>query len=234
MLKKTALTKNLLSAVDAFQYITQAAIEGSPAVCMFTGNAGLGKTTAGEYLFIESAGLLMRCRKADTLGSVIERLALELGLPKRQRKNDMIDYIVQELAELNKPLFIDESDYLANKPEVLEGFRDIYDMSNVPMIFIGYAQLPRAIKRLPQLASRISQHVEFKPADTDDLMILSETVLPQLNISECLLDELRAAAKGNFRQIHTGLGSIERFAQANSLSSINAQQWANQMFFPSI
>ena len=47
----TAKTKNVMAAFDAYQIVEQAAQEGSPAVCIFSGQSGLGKTTAGAFLF---------------------------------------------------------------------------------------------------------------------------------------------------------------------------------------
>lgn len=234
MRNQTALTKNLIAALDAYQYISQAAKDGSPAIAMFTGDAGLGKSKAGEYLFIEADGLLVRCCRADTHGTILTKIANELGLEQRQSKKDTQDYIVNELAQLNKPLFIDEADYLVNKIDVLEGIRDIYDLALVPIILIGYAQLPRKVKRLPQLVSRIAQHVEFKCADFADITCMAESLVENTQISEDLLAALLSVSKGNFRHIHTGLATIERFARSNELSTISAEQWAHRPFFPII
>lgn len=234
MKNQTALTKNVIAALDAYQYIEQAALDGSPAIAMFTGDAGLGKSKAGEYLFIETDGLLVRCCRADTHGTLLQKLANELGLEARRSKKVMQDYIVSELAALQKPLFIDEADYLVNKIDVLEGIRDIYDMANVPIILIGYAQLPRKVKRLPQLVSRIAQHVEFKPADMADIITMADSLLSYTEVEEQLLKELLVVSKGNFRRIHTGLTTIERFAKSNNLSTVNSMQWAQRQFFPII
>jgi hypothetical protein len=234
MRSQTALTKNIIAALDAYQYIDQASKDGSPAIAMFTGDAGLGKSKAGEYLFIEADGLLVRCCRADTHGTLLQKLANELGLEHRKSKKDMQDFIVNELATLNKPLFIDEADYLVNNIAVLEGIRDIYDLANVPIILIGYAQLPRKVKRLPQLVSRIAQHVEFQSADFEDIYTMSQSLVDGTNIQQCLLVELLSVSRGNFRHIHTGLSTIERFAISNELSTINAEQWAQRPFFPII
>ena len=165
----TAKTKNVMAAFDAYQTVEQAAQEGSPAMALFSGQAGLGKTTAGAFLFVQADGILVRCLKSDTMGTLLERLAQDLGLDKRQRKADMINFIVRELALTGKPLFIDEADYLADKTEVLETIRDIYDLSGVPIVLIGYEHLPKKIKRLPQLFGRISQHVQSQKADEEDI-----------------------------------------------------------------
>lgn len=233
MKNQTALTKNVINALDAYQCIKQAAEDGSPAIAMFTGDAGLGKSKAGEYLFIEADGLLVRCSRADTHGTLLQKLANELGLEARRSKKEMQDFIVQELATTGKPLFIDEADYLVDKIDVLEGIRDIYDLSNVPIILIGYAQLPSKVKRLPQLVSRIAQHVKFQAADLDDLIIMAHSLVDTIEIDKSLLEELLSKSKGNFRHIHTGLATIERFALTNNQTEINAVQWADRELFPS-
>lgn len=227
-----ARTKNVLAAFDAYQTVQEASIEGAPAMCMFSGQAGLGKTTAGAFLFVHADGILVRCLKSDTLGTLLERLAQDLGLEKRQRKADMINFIVKELAVTGKPLFIDEADYLAENTAVLETLRDIYDLSNVPIILIGYEHLPKKVKRLPQLFSRISQHVEFQKADFDDIQTMADELVEHTVIQDDLLKELLDAAKGNFRRITTGLATIEKFAKSNGLESVNSHQWAGGQFFP--
>jgi DNA transposition AAA+ family ATPase len=233
MKNQTALTKNVINALDAYQCIEQAAEDGSPAIAMFTGDAGLGKSKAGEYLFVEADGLLVRCSRADTHGTLLQKLANELGLETRRSKKEMQDFIVQELSATGKPLFIDEADYLVDKIDVLEGIRDIYDLSNVPIILIGYAALPSKVKRLPQLVSRIAQHVKFQPADLNDLTTMAHSLVDTIEIDQSLLEELLRKSKGNFRNIHTGLATIERFALANKKTELNAEQWADRELFPS-
>jgi DNA transposition AAA+ family ATPase len=232
MKSTTARTKNILAAFDAYQNVAEAAMDGTPAMGMFSGKAGLGKTTAGAWLFSHADGILVRCLKADTLGTFLERLALDLGLEARSRRADMLNFIVRELAFQNKPVFIDEADYLAEKVPVLETLRDIYDLANVPIILIGYEQLPKKIKRLPQLLSRISQHVEFKPADLEDITIMANDLVENCTIDQALLEQLLKASKGNFRRITVGLGYIEKFCRSNSISNISQSQWADRPFFP--
>ncbi|WP_299072791.1 AAA family ATPase [uncultured Paraglaciecola sp.] len=222
----TAQTKNILNAYDAYITITEAALEGIPAMGMFSGKAGLGKTTAGAWLFCQADGILVRCLKADTLGTFLERLANDLGLDKRQRQADMIDYIVKELALAGKPLFIDEADYLAEKFNVLETIRDIYDLANIPIILIGYAELPRKLKRLPQLDSRISQHVEFEPADFEDTQIMATQLLENCSLEDDLIQKVLDESKGNFRRITVALSHIEKFCHVNNLTKISAAQWS--------
>lgn len=227
-----ALTKNILRATEAYHNLVEAANANSPGIGLFSGDAGNGKTTAGGYLFVQADGVLVRCLRADTLGTFLERLAGDLGLEQRQRKADMLNYIVKELALTRRPLFIDEADYLVERTDVLETIRDIYDMANVPIVLIGYAQLPRKVKRLPQLFSRIAQHVEFRKADMDDIVTMADSLVDRTKISEDLLAELLDVSRGNFRSIHTGLVAIEKFAAANDLPSISLAQWGDQAFFP--
>ncbi|WP_337840481.1 ATP-binding protein [Rheinheimera sp.] len=235
MKSAVAKTKNVIAAFDAYQSIVEASQSGTPAMAMFTGTAGLGKTTAGSWLFAKADGLLVRCLKADTLGTFLSRLAMELsgdsaGISRAAR----LDFIVRELAGSQKPLFIDECDYIADKTEILETIRDIYDLTGVPVILIGYSVLPSKVKRLGQLYSRISQHVEFKPADFDDLSLMAKELVTDTFIKPCLLQDLLNAAQGNFRRLHTGLDAIEKFARTNTLREIEAHQWGDKPFFPQV
>ncbi|WP_102798759.1 AAA family ATPase [Bowmanella denitrificans] len=233
MKSTVARTSNVMAAFEAFQNLMDAAQSGSPAIGMFTGKAGYGKTTAGVWLFAQANGLLVRCLKADSPRSFLERIGQELGLDKRWSKVDTFNFIIKELCVTRLPLFIDECDYIADKPEILETIRDIYDMANVPIIMIGYAELPRKIKRLEQLDSRVAQHVEFKPANSGDIAIMAKALLENCSIADCLAAQLLDVSKGSYRRIHTALDKIEKFAKANKLTSVTAEQWGNQAFFPS-
>lgn len=235
MKSAVAKTKNVLAAFDAYQSIVEASQSGTPAIAMFTGTAGLGKTTAGSWLFARADGLLVRCLKADTLGTFLHRLSEELSIDQtRCSRADRLQFIVRELATTQKPLFIDECDYIAEKTEILETIRDIYDLTNIPIILIGYSALPSKVKRLGQLSSRISQHVEFRPADMDDLVLMAKELVTDTRINDCLLKDLLVAAGGNFRRLHTGLDTIEKFARSNSMQTISAEQWGEKPFFPSV
>lgn len=237
MKSAVAKTKNVLAAFLAYQSIVEASQSGTPAIAMFTGSAGLGKTTAGSWLFAKADGLLVRCLKADTLGTFLSSLAKELGLDTRSNgvsRVATLNFIVEELASSQKALFIDECDYIADKTEILETIRDIYDLANVPIILIGYNALPAKVKKLGQLSSRISQHVEFRPADFDDLSLMTKELITDTEIQPCLLQELLTAAAGNYRRLHTGLDTIEKFARTNQMKTINAEHWGDKPFFPSV
>jgi hypothetical protein len=97
---------------------------------------------------------------------------------------------------------------------------------------IGYEQLPKKIKRLEQLESRISQHVQFQPADFDDIQIMATELVEGVHIAPCLLQDLLSKSKGNFRRITVGLVTIEKFSHSNGIKTITSEQWANAPFFP--
>jgi DNA transposition AAA+ family ATPase len=221
-----------MEALEAYAYIEQAAKERSPSIAMFTGKAGLGKSHAGEFLFVHGGGLLVRCSRSDTHRTFLLQLAKEVGLPSKRGAKEMEDYIVEQLLEDPRPIFVDECDYLAEKPAVLEGIRDIYDKAQVPVILIGYEHLPKKIKALPQLESRIAKHVQFKSADLEDARLMSEALLDNLTLNDDLLRDLRSQCKGNYRRLHTGLSTVERWAKSNGLDSVDLEQWGDQQYFP--
>src|SRR5260370_5064606 len=92
----------------------------------------------------------------------------ELSLQPMARTAPMINAIVRALSMDNRPVFIDEADYLADKPVLLETLRSLHDVSSSPLILIGMRNFKQRVMQRDQLAGRISQWVEFQPVDLED------------------------------------------------------------------
>jgi DNA transposition AAA+ family ATPase len=225
------MTSNMMAAYEAYTNLEQAALDMTPAMGLFSGEAGLGKTTAGGFLFVQANGVLVRCRRADTISTFFKSLAKDLGLETRWGLAQNLDIATEGLAQANKPLFIDECDYIAENVAILESIRDIYDTVNIPIVLIGYAKLPKHIRSMPQLASRVAEHVEFKPATLEDTALMASELIPQITLSECLLAHINAETRGNYRRIHTSLSKVEKFAEANQLAEIDKDAWGNNQLF---
>lgn len=229
MQKKTLRTKNLIASYELLSQLEAAAQEGTPAMGLITGNAGLGKTTSAAWLFGKADGVLVDCDLIDDAASILRKLCREYGLTPPHGKTRMLNAVKTQAQEVGKPIFFDESDYIARNVSVLETIRSIYDFAQVPMLLIGYEKLPQITKTMPQLRSRVGGHIKLIPADMEDAKLMAS--LASVCVEDDLLSALLEDTAGNFRDIRTGLSNIEKLAQANSLESISLAQWPSKKDF---
>lgn len=167
-----------------------------------------------------------------TLAQLLRQIVKELSGPDIYTREAMLNYIIEHMAIHNRPLFIDEADYLLNDKNTLEIVRDIHDLTNCPVVLIGMESVRRKLQRHRQFYNRISEWLEFQPTQREDLQIIVNAVIePTLTIQDDLLSQLLSDTDGEVRRIITGLSKIEAFALANGLTSIDLQQWGNKEFF---
>lgn len=166
----------------------------------------------------------------STPTSLLNAMCKELGITKRANA-EAVDDIVTQLSETNRPLFIDEADYLARKTALIEMLRDIHDLASVPVVLIGMGGFQRKIRYLRQLTGRIAEAVEFLPATFDDAQALARE-LAEVVIAPDLVQKLYGDSRGSIRLFVNGLSRIEQFASSRGLDSIAAHEWpANKAFF---
>jgi DNA transposition AAA+ family ATPase len=195
-----------------------------PGIGLIHGPSGYGKTTAVEWLFNQDEvnGIYVRCYKADTVTSILEQISKEIGIQRRHNVRGMVDGIVEVVREQELCLFIDEADYVVGSARIMETLRDIYDATEQPLILVGMEEIARRISQRKQLFNRISQWIEFRPADLEDVSFIAREMLEvDIEIDEALLDLIRRRANGVVRVITTALDKIEKFAMANDLDAIS-------------
>jgi DNA transposition AAA+ family ATPase len=231
MTKVVAPVKNVIALQDVIDSLSNRDY-GVPGIGLVHGKSGLGKTTAVTYLFNQINGIYVSMRTTDTATSLLARIMDELGAQPLSRVAKMVDYIVEQMSLHERALFIDEADYLMGDVRMLETVRDIYDATEVPVVLIGMDQIARRISSRKQFYNRISEWAEFKPADLDDVIVMSDSLIRSgVRVDHDLLDDLRSQAAGELRRITIGLKRIEKLAQVNELDLVTQAHWGNQPFF---
>jgi DNA transposition AAA+ family ATPase len=231
MTKVVAPVKNVIALQDVIDSLSNRDY-GVPGIGLVHGKSGLGKSTAVTYLFNQINGIYVSMRTTDTATSLLARIMDELGAQPLSRVAKMVDYIVEQMSLHERALFVDEADYLMGDVRMLETVRDIYDATEVPVVLIGMDQIARRISSRKQFYNRISEWAEFKPADLDDVIVMSDSMVRSgIRIDHDLLDDLRSQAAGELRRIAIGLKRIEKLAQVNELDFVTQAHWGNQPFF---
>lgn len=215
MLKTEQLLDNLLNRSSIV-----------PGIGLIHGPSGYGKTTAVEWLFNQDEvnGLYVRCYKADTVTSLLEQIAKEIGIPQRHGLRSQVDGIVEAVRSEELALFIDEADYVVGNARIMETLRDIYDATEQPLILVGMEEIARRISQRKQLFNRISQWIEFRPADLEDVALIAREMMEvNVSIDEELLDLIRKRANGVVRVIVSALDKVEKMVLASGADVVGLQ-----------
>lgn len=194
-----------------------------PGIGLIHGPSGFGKTTAVEYLFNQDEvnGVYVRCYRTDTVTTLLEQICREIGIQPRHNLRSMVDGIIESVRRDQMCLFIDEADYIVGNSRILETLRDIYDATQQPLVLVGMEEIARRISQRKQLFNRISQWIEFKPADLEDVALIAQEMLEvEVTIEEELLDLIRKRSNGQVRVIVSALDKIEKSAIASDVSII--------------
>jgi len=229
MRNKLAPTKNVAALRLAYEALA-GRDHGVPGMGLVHGFTGAGKTTAICELVTRVQGIYVRATSSWTPTSMLAKVQQELGAAPMQRRADMLDFIAARLTETQRPLFVDEADYLFSNVAMLDSLRDVHDLSGAPVVLIGMDGIAKRLIHRRQLAGRISHWVEFLPSDLDDARVLAQTVC-EVILDDELLASVHAQAKGSMRLMTVGLARIEALAKANGWRDVSAEQWGHRALF---
>jgi hypothetical protein len=144
----------------------------------------------------------------------------------------MVQLSIDKLRIDGLPVFVDEADYLLEKPKTLDIIRDVYDEAKIPVVFIGSEDFTRRIKtskRYDKHRRRISQWIHFDGITFEDALKIERELL-DIRVDEKLLRSLFEASKGNIAAYTEGLRRIEEFASINQLSRVSPDHWNGRPF----
>ena len=210
----------LSEAADAL--LTRAS--GLPGMGLVRGDTGAGKTTAVCWLVNRVNGVYVRATAVWSPATALRAILREIDLDARGSNSDLVECIVEELAKRQRPLFVDEADYLVGRRMLIDTMRDIHDLSTVPVILIGMDGIQRSVATNRILAGRIAQEVQFAPCDAEDARMLADQ-LCEVAVADDLLGRLHAKATGSVRLIVVGLARIEAFARTRALENVDSAAW---------
>ncbi len=204
---------------------------GVPGIGLIWGASGFGKTTAITWLANQPRvnAVYVRAMATWTPTAMLGAIMRELDAEPRPRCAAMIDFIVGALAREDRPLFVDEADYLAENRKLLDTLRDLHDMATTPLILIGMKDFQRRVMNREQLAGRVSQWVEFQPADLKDARTLCDEVC-EVRVADDLLAALHKSCGGSMRGLVVGLSRIEHLARKHALPTVKLADWNGQPF----
>jgi DNA transposition AAA+ family ATPase len=221
---------------------------GAAEACLMVvdGVPGLGKTHATAWLSTQSESIYVRARRGWTPATAMGDIAKALqGGEEREFKISRFfetnySYVYKALEKrsieaqregLEFSVFIDEVDYFINDGKILESIRDLSDFLEIPIILIGMGKIRKSLVRFPQVASRISQMVEFQPLKQNDVTAVVNA-LCDFQVADDLLAHIAETTRGYMRELKEAIASIEKFGhRQGQATTITKEMMINQTLF---
>ncbi|OSI36117.1 AAA family ATPase [Neisseria dumasiana] len=211
---KIANINNLSLASVAMQRLVGRK-DGLPGLGVLYGPSGFGKTTAMVAVANETRAYYVQLRSAWAKKTLLEKICFEMGISPAKTTAGCLDQICEQLAASQRPLILDEADYLVTKAGMVELVRDIYEGSQAPVMLVGEEQLPAKLKKYERFHNRVLAWIGAQPVSMADAEQLAAIHAPSVKIKPDLLAHLVEISHGSVRRVTVNLANLE--SQADTL-----------------
>lgn len=223
MLSKIVPVKNVTRLNDAGETLRRRAAN-LPGMGLVHGETGYGKTTAVAWYTNRCGGIYVRATSVWTPSAMLRKIGEELRIRCSGSLQDMMDSIVDALSLSNRPLFIDEADYIVDSKRMTEAVRDLHDFTTVPVVLIGMGGIDQRLAGRKQFTGRVLRDVPFQPLDLADARLIADT-LCEIRVADDLLERLHRLVNGSTRLLVVGLARIEEHAKSMGTDELSSAGW---------
>jgi hypothetical protein len=212
-LAETGNVKRLLEGIGAVE--RRGAREASWLAAI--GEPGNGKTRTLQWWSTHHNGAYLRAKTNWRPNWMLAELAGELtGTQTPGGTRALYELVVRELMRQGRPIIIDEAWNMLHDARLLETLRDISDLvENLIIIGGEHRVTARLSARFPQIASRISEVIEFGTATIEDIRICCDT-LSETPIADDLAAEIFKQSGGHLREVKNAIARCEQIGKRNS------------------
>lgn len=219
-----------------------------PGLGTFHGFSGYGKTYSATYAANMYRALHVEVGASWTLKKFCQSVLKELGFVEGRRRQDkqatcavdimpktipdMVEQIIEALAIEERPLIIDEFDYVTSWGEKsVNVVREILDKSQAAIILIGEEALPNKLQTWERVHNRVLDWVPAQPANAEDTGILAQLYCPGVEVAPDLAERITALAEGRVRRICVNLERVREFAVSSGLQSVDLAAWGSRQLW---
>lgn len=195
--------------------------DGLPGLGVLYGHSGYGKTTATVAVANKTQAYYVQLRSAWSKKILLEKICFEMGIEPAKNVSGSLDAICEQLAATQRPLILDEADYLVTKAGMVELVRDIYEGSQAPILLVGEELLPNKLKKFERFHGRVLSWIPAQPVNEDDMRVLAAMYAPDVQLGDDVLAHIQAMAHGSVRRVTVNLVNLAQAAAANSLKELN-------------
>lgn len=221
--------RNVAALVELIERVQGRALN-LPGMATFYGPSGFGKSFSAIFATNKFEAITVQVKSTWTRKKLCTSILTEMGLPATSTVSDMVDDISQFLAMNDRPLIIDEADFLVQR-KMIEIVRDIHEQSGAPIILIGEELLPQKLKVWERVHGRMLDWVAAEPADISDVQHLMKLYVPGVSIASELLSKVLRGSHGSLRRICVNLDQIREFALIKGLEEVKVSDWGRRHFF---
>ena len=195
--------------------------DGLPGLGVLYGPSGFGKTTATVAIANKTQAFYVQLRSAWSKKTLLEKICFEMGLSAPKTAAGCLDAICEQLAATQRPLILDEADYLVGKSGMVELVRDIYEGSQSPILLVGEEQMPNKLKRFERFHGRVLSWIPAQPVSLDDARLLAAAYAPHAQLGDDVLRHVVELAHGSVRRVTVNLVNLAEAAAMNNLEAVD-------------
>lgn len=203
---------------------------GLPGLICLYGPAGYGKTSSATYAANSYRAYYITCKSSMTKKGLLKTLLLEMGIHAQGNIEDMQAAVEEQLAKSQRPLIIDEADYLVSR-KLVNLVRDIFDATDATIMLIGEEKIPSELRKTERLYRRFLSWVPAQPASFDDALHLAAIYARGISVANDLLAKVHEISNGSTSRISVNLDLIQREARSEGLDEIDLATWGSRSFY---
>jgi len=194
-------------------------IKSEPALLVFYGQAGRGKTSAARFFAAQEGWCYVRALRGWTELWMLQDFCFELGVdPIPGRKKPAFEAIKRTLLSTGRTVVVDEADKLSET--LLDWIRDLADVSLTPFALVGELLIRHKMEKEKRIWSRTHQCVEFGPITTTDILFFAKQAA-DLALTANQGEMIREASDGDFRLVARDVRRLEDMIAVNKPDKIS-------------
>lgn len=204
--------------------------DGVPGLATFYGPSGYGKSVAGGFAQSQFQAYFVQVKSCWTRKALCAAILTDMSLKPEHTLPEMVEQICNHLAKTQRPLIIDEADYLASG-RMIEIVRDIYEGSFGSIVLIGEEGLPQTLQKWERVHGRMMDWVRAEPAEARDVVQLARIYCPDIPLESGLMARILTESSASVRRVVVNLVRVHEFAITHGLKAVTEADCAKQTFF---